>query len=203
MIRSPYSWPSWQPFPREFVELQRKLNRIHLFCSRPSQFSWFDCNSVGRQQITSSPNAAFFICCFLVGCFFVVWRFWWKNYTSRNSLAGISHPRSLFSCFQQVFKWFWISLLHQTKRLRGRRIKTDYSPKRRSRDLILKSMFVWIAQWFEANELNRRLIATGDCRCESSWPTMTQDDWRLILLSWSCTIRRSHAWLPRSVKKIL
>ena len=140
VIRSPYSWPSWQPFPRELVELQRKLNRIHLFCSRPSQFSWFDCNSVGRQQITSSPNAAFFICCFLVGCFFVVWRFWWKNYTSRNSLAGISHPRSLFSCFQQVFKWFWISLLYQTKRLRGRRIKTDYSPKRRSRDLIFQSM---------------------------------------------------------------
>ena len=39
-------------------------------------------------------------------------------------------------------KCFWMSLLHQTKRLRGRRIKTDYSPKRRSRDLIFKSMFV-------------------------------------------------------------
>ena len=63
-----------------------------------------------------------------------------KNYTSRNSLAGISHPWSLLSCFQQVFKCFWISLLHQTKRLRGRRIKTDYSPKRRSRDLIFQSM---------------------------------------------------------------
>ena len=59
---------------REFVESERELNKIHLFCSRLSQFSWFDCNSVGRQQITSSPNAALFIYCFLVGCFFVVWR---------------------------------------------------------------------------------------------------------------------------------
>ena len=119
---------------------------------------------------------------------------WQESHTHGAYLVVFSKCLSVFG---------YISLLHQTKRLRGRRIKTDYSPKRRSRDLILKSMFVWIAQWFEANELNRRLIATGDCRCESSWPTMTQDDWRLILLSWSCTIRRSHAWLPRSVKKIL
>ena len=202
VIRSPYSWPSWQPFPQEFVELERELNRIHLFCSRLSQFSWFDCYSVGRQQITSSPKAALFIYCFLIGCFFVVWLVMKKLY--KQKLVGRNlTPMELFSCFLQVFKCFWINLFHQTKRLRGRRIKADCSPKRRSRELIFKSLFVWIAHWFEANQLNRRLIATGDCRLESSWPTMTQDDWRLILFSWSCTIRRSHAWLPRSVKKIL
>ena len=98
LIRSPYSWPSWQPFPREFVELQRELNRIQLFCSRLSQFSWFDCNSVGRQQITSSPKATLFIYYFLIGCFFVVWLVMKKLY--KQKLVGRNlTPMELSSCF--------------------------------------------------------------------------------------------------------
>ena len=56
---------------------------------------------------------------------------WQESHTHGAYLVVFSKCLSVFG---------YISLLHQTKRLRGRRIKTDYSPKRRSRDLIFQSM---------------------------------------------------------------
>ena len=108
VILSPYSWPAWQPFPSEFVECKESWIESTFFALGPHSFLGLIVTQLvdSKLLLHRMPHSLFIAFWLVVSLLFGVYNE--KNYTSRNSLAGISNPRSLLVVFNKclsVFGW--------------------------------------------------------------------------------------------------